>query len=169
MRRWLALLVVAALGWSSASAEDAGWAYDSDNNKAVAIQKDQLLAVLCGEKNHIVVYYSVPQAVLEKALVDRKSPYLAITLDGDLSGLSGYSVKAFPRDIDDVRYFTFQGKAALNIAKRLGKAKDQILVTVSTKNPATAGKNYPRYNSSVYPVEGADEAIVTLFENCPQD
>jgi hypothetical protein len=169
MRRWLALLAFAALGCSAASAKDADWSYDANNNKAVAIQKDHLFAVLCGENNKIVVYYSVPQASLEKALVDRKSPYLAITLDGDLSGLSGYAVKASPDDIGDARYFAFRGKAAVNMAKRIGKAKDHVLVTVSTKNPGTAGKNYPRHNTNVYPAAGADEAIATLFKHCPQD
>ena len=110
-----------------------------------------------------------PQEAVDKALVKSKSPYLAITLDGDLSGLSGYSVKAPSRDIEDVRYFTFQGKSALNIARKIGEVKDHVLVTVSTKNPATAGKNYPRYNSNVYPAEGASEAIEALFEHCPQD
>jgi hypothetical protein len=169
MTRWFLLLAVMVFGPLSASAEDAEWTYDADNNKAVAIQKDQLLAVLCGENNTITVYYSVPQDRLEKALVDRKTPYLAISFDEALDGLSGYSVKTYPKDIDDIRYFVFQGRAAIDIAKKVGKAQDHVLVTVSTKNPSTAGKNYPRYNSNVYPVAGAQEAIATLFENCPQD
>jgi hypothetical protein len=161
--------LIAAAGSSVAVAEDGDWTYDADNNKAVAIQEDSLLAVLCGEDNDLVVYYSVPEAALEKPLVSRKEPYLAIATDGDLSGLSGYSVKAFPQDIDGVRYFTFRGKAALSTAKAIGKAKHPLFITVSTKNPATAGKNYPKYNSHVYPPDGADDAIAELFENCPQD
>jgi hypothetical protein len=111
----------------------------------------------------------VPVDALAKQLVGRSSPYLAIATDGDVSGLSGYSVKAFPQDIEGVRYFTFGGKAALETAKQIGKGKHRLFVTVSTKNPATAGKNYPKYHSNVYPPDGADEAIATLFENCPQD
>ncbi|HVY19244.1 MAG TPA: hypothetical protein VHA70_04065 [Bauldia sp.] len=169
MTRWLVVLAFAALTASAASAEDADWTYDPDNNKAVAIQKDHLLAVLCGENNLVTVYYSVPAAVLEKTLAERKTPYLAISIDGDLSGLSGYSIKAYPRDIDDVHYFVFQGKSAVDIAKRMAKADDHVLVTVSTKNPATSGKNYPRYQTNVFPAAGAEDAIAEMFENCPQD
>jgi hypothetical protein len=169
MRGRLALLAFAVLGCSAAHAEDAGWAYDPDNNKAVAIQNDHLLAVLCGEDNQVVVYYSVPQAELNKALVNRKTPYLAIAIDEGVDGLSGYSVKATPMSIDDAQYFAFQGRAAGDIAKKIGKAHDSVFVTVSTKNPATAGKNYPKFHSNIYSTEGADEAMATLFENCPQD
>jgi hypothetical protein len=169
MRSALAALAFAALGASAATAEDAGWSYDSVNNKAVAIQKDQLLAVLCGEQNLITVYYSVPLDTLHEALTGSKSPYLAIAIDEGVEGLSGYSVKAYPQDIDGTRYFAFQGRAALDIARKMGGATRHVFVTVSTKNPATAGKSYPKYNSNTYPADGAGDAIATLFENCPQD
>jgi hypothetical protein len=163
MSRPRLLFAFAALGLAGTMPAGAGWNYDTESEIAWVRENDHDLVARC-QNNAIVVLYALPKDQLAKQLKGRERAYLIIGIDERPNqALNYFSISSNFLDNEKTRRIGFSGPSAIETVHNFRDAEDNIVVGVSTKKPSGS---YTKYNTTRFPIDGAEQVIGTLLDDC---